>query len=298
MRDDASDDLPHADAAPAADAPEDALDLLFQSPYPYFGGKARIARTVWKRFGDVPSYVEPFFGSGAVLLNRSPADDHGIETVNDRDGLVSNFWRACKADPDTVAGYADWPVNENDLAAGRGERGLLAWMRALAERLRRVRVCCGDWTRVCGGTSGDALSHLIHQTPCGVFLDPPYSLEAERDMGCYRVDSGSVAHAVRAWALRHGDDERFRIALCGYEGEHPMPASWSCVAWKARGGMGNQGNGRGRENAARERVWFSPPCLTPARRPPRPRQLLLFPDDADASALGPPPAPSSAVPAE
>jgi hypothetical protein len=32
-----------------------------------------------------------------------------------------------------------------------GEQGLLAWMQALSERLRMVRVCCGDWTRVCGG---------------------------------------------------------------------------------------------------------------------------------------------------
>ena len=32
-------------------------------------------------------------------------------------------------------------------------------------------------------------------------------------------------------------------------------------AWKARGGYGSQSDGRGRENAARERIWFSPGCL-------------------------------------
>lgn len=36
----------------------------------YFGGKSRIASEVWARFGDVTSYIEPFFGSGAVLLSR------------------------------------------------------------------------------------------------------------------------------------------------------------------------------------------------------------------------------------
>ena len=54
-----------------------------------------------------------------------------------------------------------------------------------------------------------------------------------------------------------------RIALCGYEGEHGMPSDWECVAWKAGGGYGSQSDGRGRENAARERIWFSKFCLKP-----------------------------------
>jgi hypothetical protein len=41
----------------------------------------------------------------------------------------------------------------DELDPGLGERGLLEWMRALAERVRRVRVCCDDWTSVCGGKS-------------------------------------------------------------------------------------------------------------------------------------------------
>ncbi len=38
------------------------------SPYPYFGGKAKVAGEIWKRLGDVPVYVEPFLGSGALWL--------------------------------------------------------------------------------------------------------------------------------------------------------------------------------------------------------------------------------------
>jgi hypothetical protein len=97
-----------------------------------------------------------------------------------------------------------------------------------------------------------------------VFLDPPYADTADRNETLYRKDSLQVAHAVREWAIAHGDDPRLRIALCGYEGEHQMPASWKCVAWKAIGGYGNlaiKGRGLGRENAFRERVWFSPYCL-------------------------------------
>ena len=135
-----------------------------------------------------------------------------------------------------------------------------AMMRQLRDRLRRVRVCCGDWSRVCGPTPTTKLGLT------GVFLDPPYSVEADREMGLYTVDSGTVAHDVRRWAIEHGDDPLCRIALCGYEGEHAMPDTWDAVAWKAQGGYGNQGDARGRENAAREVVWFSPSCLPPMQQ--------------------------------
>ena len=42
-----------------------------------------------------------------------------------------------------------------------------------------------------------------------------------------------------------------------------MPANWSVVDWKAKGGFGSQGDGMGRENSARERLWFSPACIKP-----------------------------------
>ncbi len=76
------------------------------SPFPWFGGKRRVAPEVWARFGQVSNYVEPFFGSGAVLLGR-PQPFAGTETVNDKDGFLANFWRALAADPDQVAHFAD-----------------------------------------------------------------------------------------------------------------------------------------------------------------------------------------------
>lgn len=94
--------------------------------YPWFGGKRRIAKDVWRRFGVVRNYVEPFYGSGAVHLMRPDWDwedgcwvDGGmrLETVNDADGYVVNVWRAIAADPDGVARHMDWPVLEWDLHA-------------------------------------------------------------------------------------------------------------------------------------------------------------------------------------
>ena len=97
-----------------------------RAPFPWFGGKSRAAHLVWLRFGNVRTYVEPFFGSGAIALARelelakigidwAPGDT--IETVNDLDPYVTNFWRATSRHADRVAVIADYPVMEADLHA-------------------------------------------------------------------------------------------------------------------------------------------------------------------------------------
>ena len=330
--------------------------MSLKAPFPYMGGKSRVAAEVWKRFGGTPNYVEPFFGSGAVLLARPPFEGNRIETVNDIDGHLANFWRALQHDPDAVAYHADWPVSELDLHArgdwlyyrpdarewverlradpdyydaksagwwvwfascwigglpaipeiaddgrtvygqgggpggvyerlphlgdagqgvarqrphlgdagrGNGVHGfaprrerLTAYMQQLAARLERVRVCCGDWARVTGPTV--TFKHGV----TAVFLDPPYSHD-ERDAQLYSVESATAAAECREWAIANGDNPLMRIALCGYDTEHAMPDTWHAHAWKANGGYGSQGNGRGRANAGREVVWFSPHCINP-----------------------------------
>ena len=46
------------------------------------------------------SYVEPFFGSGAVLFNKERSN---IETVNDLDGNVTNLFECIREDPEKLA---------------------------------------------------------------------------------------------------------------------------------------------------------------------------------------------------
>ena len=108
---------------------------ILRAPFPYFGGKREAASIVWGALGRVQNYVEPFFGSGAVLLSRpretwATLDSPGTETVNDRSRFLANFWRALRADPDAVAEHCDWPVNETDLHARH--RWLVAQLPALA----------------------------------------------------------------------------------------------------------------------------------------------------------------------
>lgn len=66
---------------------------------------------------------------------------------------------------------------------------------------------------------------------------------------------------MKEWAIENAANPLMRIALCGYDGEHDMPDTWECVAWKAKGGFGSQGEGDWRKNCERERIWFSPGCL-------------------------------------
>lgn len=293
--------------------------MKLNAPFPWFGGKRKVAPEVWARFGDVVNYVEPFFGSGAVLLGRP--DFTGNETINDLDGYVANFWRAVKHAPESAAEWADWPVSESDLHArhvwllqqretlrarlegdpafydaqiagwwvwgiacwigsgfcsgngpwwveegqlvhlgnnGQGEPAarLGAWFAALSDRLKRVRVCSGDWSRVCGPSV--TFKHGL----TGVFLDPPYADTADRQSDLYREDCDQVAHRVREWAIENGNNPLLRIALCGYEGKHEMPESWAVYEWSAGAGFGGQAVER-TENGKRERIWFSPHCLGP-----------------------------------
>lgn len=134
---------------------------------------------------------------------------------------------------------------------------LLPKLLRIQKRLERVRVCCGDWGRVLT----DSITTRIGLT--AVFLDPPYPKSDKREMGIYAHDSDTVAHAVREWAIANGNNPKFRMAYCGYEGQQ-MPDDWECVAWKTNGGYGNQ-NKSGNPNARRERMWFSPHCLKPKR---------------------------------
>ncbi|WP_317259347.1 DNA adenine methylase [Paenibacillus baimaensis] len=57
---------------------------------------------------DMPqhtTYLEPFFGSGAVLFNKVPSQ---LETVNDLDGDVVNLFRIIRERPEELAGVVHW----------------------------------------------------------------------------------------------------------------------------------------------------------------------------------------------
>jgi hypothetical protein len=54
------------------------LKNVDKAPFPWFGGKSQAAPLVWSLLGDVPHYVEPFYGSGAVLATESLTVAHDV----------------------------------------------------------------------------------------------------------------------------------------------------------------------------------------------------------------------------
>ncbi len=66
----------------------------------YPGSKWSLAGWITGFFPEHHSYLEPFFGSGAVLFNKTPSK---IETVNDLDGEVANLFECIKSDPERLA---------------------------------------------------------------------------------------------------------------------------------------------------------------------------------------------------
>lgn len=66
----------------------------------YPGSKWNIAGKLVELIPPHHSYVEPYFGSGAVLFNKQPSD---IETVNDLDGNVVNLFRCIQQDSERLA---------------------------------------------------------------------------------------------------------------------------------------------------------------------------------------------------
>jgi hypothetical protein len=132
----------------------------------------------------------------------------------------------------------------------RGHDNVFDYFEALAKRLRGVRVLCGEWSRVLGPSQTTALGLT------GVFLDPPYSIRRCAE-AVYSQDDREVANQVREWAISHGSNPLLRIALCGYEGEHQMPAGWTQMLRENITGYSERTGGERK----REEIWFSPHCL-------------------------------------
>lgn len=295
---------------------------MLKAPFPYFGGKSKIAPKVWQLLGNPKMYIEPFFGSGAVLLNRPPFNDLRYEIINDKDGFIANVWRALQFNPDEVAKWCDWPCNHADLTARRkkliaseaellknlvnddmfydaklagywiwgasnwigggltrsttsphlthnreinqqiphltGNQGVNScntiydWFKVLSNRLRNVKVVCGDWTRVCGGNWQD------NSSPVGIYFDPPYSDDAKRNNSLYHCESTEVAHDVVKWALERGQNKNYRIVISGYITEHNelIENGWNVLQWKAGSCWSNGTN----NNRKKEALFYSPYC--------------------------------------
>lgn len=71
----------------------------------YPGSKWSMADWIISHMPEHQTYLEPFFGSGAVLFSKQRSR---LETVNDIDGEIVNLFRVIRERPDELAHAIRW----------------------------------------------------------------------------------------------------------------------------------------------------------------------------------------------
>ncbi|MBP1992529.1 DNA adenine methylase [Paenibacillus eucommiae] len=123
----------------------------------YPGSKWSMAEWIIDHMPPHAVYLEPYFGSGAVLFNKQPS---GLETINDIDGDVINLFKVIRDQPDQLAHGIHWtPYSRQEYLDSHKPSG------NEIERARRFLVRCWQSIRVktgsisgwkCRGTADDS----------------------------------------------------------------------------------------------------------------------------------------------
>jgi DNA adenine methylase len=107
-------------------------------PFPYAGGKARIAGQVAALLPEHGTYVELFFGGGSLLLAKPPSPR---EVVNDLNGDLVNFWRQLRDNPVELERLcALTPHSRDELTIARNLNEVPDTAAGRLERARRTFV--------------------------------------------------------------------------------------------------------------------------------------------------------------
>jgi hypothetical protein len=209
-----------------------------KAPFPWPGGKSRVADYVWTRLGNVDNFLEPFAGTLAVLLRR-PADHfrsgYRVETVNDLNHYVVNFWRAVRSDPEKVAEYADWPVLESDLHA---RHKWLVRSAEAAEWRERMRTDPEAFDAKIAGWWVWGLCCWIGTGFCGIGVDWNQIPKLSHAVGENRpqlADAFDIGRGVNAGGGLSLQVPLLRANLGGYTGSgvNAYPTTGTCSARRA-----------------------------------------------------------------
>lgn len=133
----------------------------------WYGGKFSHLNWLLPLLPPCHHYCEPFAGSGAVLLNRPPSP---VETYNDLDGEVVNFFRVLRDDKDRLVeaiGLTPFSREEFDIACALAPTiSSLERARRFFVRARQVRTglaqtaSLGRWAN-CKNTSRAGVSGVV-----------------------------------------------------------------------------------------------------------------------------------------
>lgn len=223
-------------------------------PFAYLGGKSRIAPEIAGLLPSHDIYLEPFFGSGAVLFAKPPSRH---EVVNDLNGDIACFFRVlrsqaselervCRLTPYSRAEYDQarlepsddlpdlerarrWWVRVNQSFAKTARRNT-GWSRTIAQshsapatianRLARFAACAERLADVMIECT-DAFD-LIHDLGTNaradrtlIYLDPPYLADTRRT-----TETGAGTSAGKDYEIDMGhvtDHMRLAELLCSID---------------------------------------------------------------------------------
>lgn len=213
----------------------------------YPGSKWSLANEIVSHFGDHYHYIEPYFGSGAVFFSKT-ASPH--ELVNDRNGLVVNFFRVLRDRTEdlrfalgstpwsreeydashivTGDGLEDtrrfvvrvWQAHASDLAKKTGwkNRGSKQSARGMSIRWQRVPVELADLAvRLKDAEIGNRPAiEVIRRFPTKntmIYADPPYLMESRtQKMYAHEMTVEEHIEMLTALAAHPGP-----VVISGYE---------------------------------------------------------------------------------
>jgi DNA adenine methylase len=213
----------------------------------YYGGKAKLASWIAKKFGQHEIYAEPFAGMASVFFVKQPVK---LEALNDLDGEIVNFFKMLRdrpneliykiwATPYSQFEYAtSWQATDDPLEQAR--RTFIKLRQSYGSNLKQK----GGWLKGLGrgqtitsAAQNNGIGHLfaaaerlraaeIHQrdaldfislfadnSRALLYVDPPYVIETMRDSTLYynfTVDHRHLAEALHAC--------QGAVFLSGYDG--------------------------------------------------------------------------------
>jgi DNA adenine methylase len=222
-------------------------------PFGWYGGKFSHLDWLLPLLPPCHHYCEPFGGSAAVLLNRSPSP---VETYNDLDGEVANFFRVLREKKERLIeaiGLTPFSREEFALACQLDPKVTgLERARRFYVRARQVRTglaqtaSLGRWAN-CKNTSRAGMSgvisrwlgsvedlpaiaerllrvqienrpaidviHLYDSPQTLFYCDPPYVHETRGDSSAYGYEMTDEQHAELAKVLNRVQG---KVALSNY----------------------------------------------------------------------------------
>lgn len=263
-------------------------------PFSYYGGKVGLSRKLVDLLPPHRVYIEPFFGSGAVLFAKAPS---AHEFVNDIDDGIVTFFRVLRERPEDLARVCRLtPYSRSEYLAAVAteastvddlERARLFWVRvnqsfaktagertgwsatvartqstgaSAQRRIDRFLVCAERLSTVtierCD--AADLVRRMAKSADTVIYADPPYlhSTRVQAARNDYRAEMTEEDHRRLAEALLATPAS---VVLSGYSSPlyDSLYEGWWTASWAV---TSFSSNSRTNQRTGRvERVWMNRP---------------------------------------